>query len=86
MYIKLYIHILYIYIYILCCIYKGKNYIHFNLICSIKCKTGVFMSLTRAEKYEKYIYRHVYKTIYTYIYYINILYCIYKRKIIFILT
>ena len=44
------------------------------------------MSLTRAEKYEKYIYRHVYKTIYTYIYYINILYCIYKRKITFILT
>ena len=44
------------------------------------------MSLTRAEKYEKYIYRHVYKTIYTYIYIIYILYCIYKGKIIFILT
>ena len=38
------------------------------------------MSLTSADvrKYEKYIYRHVYKTIYTYILYIEILYCIYK--------
>ena len=80
MYIKLYIHTYIIYIYIYYIVFIKDKLYSFNLICSIKCKTGDFMSLTRAEKYEKYIYRHVYKTIYTYIYYINILYCIFIKE------
>jgi hypothetical protein len=46
-YETIYTYILYIYIYYI--VFIRINYIHFNLICSIKCKTGVFMSLTSAD-------------------------------------
>jgi hypothetical protein len=47
-YKTVYTYIYYTYIYYIVFI-KDKLYIYFNLICSIKCKNGVFMSPTSAD-------------------------------------